>query len=92
MARGKRQREIPIEEALNDVYLESSLRPKNKHKRRLEKMPIVSSQNFNQPTTSSQFRPDPQPLTEYGFEDLGIVEHDISDWGKLPVRSKVFYL
>lgn len=91
MARGKRRREVPIEEALNDIYLESSLRPKNKHKRRLEKMPISTPQNFNQPTTASQFRLGLESQTEYGPDNPEIVEHNISDWGKLPVRSKVFY-
>lgn len=54
-------------------------------------MPISTPQNFNQPTTSSQFRPGLESQTEYGPDNPEIVEHNISDWGKLPVRSKVFY-
>ncbi|KAK7685093.1 hypothetical protein QCA50_011930 [Cerrena zonata] len=85
MAGGKRSKEQYVDDALNDVYLESSLRSKHKCKRKLQKIPLTHEQYEG---NTVQNLPVPLPDVSFpdGFEDEWL-EPEHHDLGRLPVRS-----
>lgn len=89
MARGKRSHEQHVDDALNDVYLESSLRSTHKRKRKLQKVPLGRDHheaNRIQPPANSH----PDMVLPDGLDQdwSDTVHHDL---GRLPVRSSVSF-
>lgn len=76
-----------MDNALNDVYLESSLRSKHKRKRKLQKIPLVYDQQEGN-TIQNIVTPHPDASFPEGFEDEWL-EPEHHDLGRLPVRSSV---
>lgn len=86
-SKSKRHRELPANEVLNDVWLESSLRG-SKRTRQFVKMPLRPENNDNSVSNS--------PLTNlsqsdsnanlFDVEEPEVIHHDL---GNLPIRSKV---
>lgn len=86
MRRVKRAAEVLIEDALNNVYLESSLKPSRKKKRAvLEKVPIAPTTPNNH-RSPSRSHPN-TPFAQNVWQDEPEIDHPIIE--KLPVRSKV---
>lgn len=86
MARGKRSQEQHVDDALNDVYLESSLRSSHKRKRKLQKVPLGRDPHNAHRVQPSILLPDMIVPDAFDQDWAETVHHDL---GRLPVRSSV---
>lgn len=82
----KRKTEVSLESALNNIYLESSLKPTgNKKRAKLKKVSLTA------PTTPrservANFPASASPIDDEWIDDDQVISHDIDH---LPVRAKV---
>lgn len=82
----RKRAEVLLDDALNNVFLESSLKPKNRKKKaRLVKIP-THHEPYNEPGPSANLPSSvPEPDTQWFYEPED-VDHTL---GSLPIRGKV---